>query len=384
MYSLDGYGSMIADRVRVDAYAQALRETVREGSVVVEIGTGPGIWAVLACQLGARRVYAIEPSAIIQVAREVAASNGCADKIEFFEEFSNRVTLPTRADIVLSDLRGVLPLLERHIPAIVDARGRFLAPGGTLIPRKDTLWAAIVEAPKPYSELVDPWEHNAFDQDLSPARRLIVNHVQKVTVGADRLLTAARLWTTLDYNSVENPDVQGNLEWRVERAGTGHGLVVWFDADLVDGIGFSNAPSESERETVYGSLFLPWTQPVPLEPGQSLAVNLEAKLIEEDYVWRWTTRIEPQNGSGASPIHFEQSQLAGEVLSAAKLHRRAAAYVPHLSEEGRLRRRTFELMDGEVSLGEIARQLAAEFPERFHRWEQALSYVGAISQEYSL
>ena len=384
MYSLDGYGSMIADRVRVDAYAQALRETVREGSVVVEIGTGPGIWAVLACQLGARRVYAIEPSAIIQVAREVAASNGCADKIEFFEEFSNRVTLPTRADIVLSDLRGVLPLLERHIPAIVDARGRFLAPGGTLIPRKDTLWAAIVEAPKPYSELVDPWEHNAFDQDLSPARRLIVNHVQKVTVGADRLLTAARLWTTLDYNSVENPDVRGNLNWRVERAGTGHGLVVWFDADLVDGIGFSNAPSERERETVYGSLFLPWTQPVSLEPGQSLAVNLEAKLIEEDYVWRWTTRIEPQNGSGASPIHFEQSQLAGEVLSAAKLHRQASSYVPHLSEEGRLRHRTFELMDGEVSLGEIARQLKTEFPERFQTWEQALSYVGAISQEYSL
>ena len=50
MYSLGGYGSMVADRVRVDAYAQALRKTVREGAVVLEIGTGPGIFAVLACQ----------------------------------------------------------------------------------------------------------------------------------------------------------------------------------------------------------------------------------------------------------------------------------------------------------------------------------------------
>src|SRR5256714_2578071 len=145
MYGLGAYGSMIADRVRVEAYAEALRKSVRKGSVVAEIGTGPGIFAVLACQLGATRVYAIEPSEIIQVAREVAAANGCADKIEFFEELSDRVTLPVRANVVLSDLRGVLPLFQRHIPAIVDARRRFLAPGGTLIPQKDMLWAAIVE-----------------------------------------------------------------------------------------------------------------------------------------------------------------------------------------------------------------------------------------------
>src|SRR5215831_11482627 len=381
MYSLAGYGSMVADRVRVDAYAQALRKTVRAGSVVVEIGTGPGIFAVLACQLGAGRVYAIEPSEIIQVAREVAAANGYADKIEFFEQFSNHVTLPTRAEVIVSDLRGVLPLLDRHIPAIVDARRRFLAPGGTLIPRKDTLWVAIAEAPKPYGELVDPWDHNAFGQDLSPARRLIVNHVQKVNVDADRLLTAGRLWTTLDYSSVENPDVQGNLEWRVERAGTGHGLVVWFDADLADGIGFSNFPSA--RESVYGSLFLPWPQPVPLEPGRSVAVDLEASLMEEDYFWRWTTRIETQGRSGAPLIHFAQSQLAGEVLSAAKLHRRVAAYIPHLSEDGRLRRRALELMDGRASLEQIAHRLATEFPQRFAKWEEALSYAGAVSEEYS-
>jgi protein arginine N-methyltransferase 1 len=210
---------------------------------------------------------------------------------------------------------------------------------------------------------------------------MIVNDFQKVNVDANRLLTAGRLWTTLDYNIVESPNVRGNLDWRVKRAGTGHGLVVWFDADLAEGIGFSNAPSE--RETVYGSFFFPWPEPVTLEPNQLVAVNLEAKLIEEDYLWRWTTRIESPEGSGAPCIHFEQSQLAGELLSVAKLHRLATTYVPHLSEEGRLRRRTFELMDGSASLEQIAHRLATEFPQRFSKWEQALSYAGAVSQEYS-
>jgi protein arginine N-methyltransferase 1 len=381
MYSLGAYGSMVLDRVRVDAYAQALRKTVREGSIVVEIGAGPGIFAVLACQLGASRVYAIEPSEIIQVAREIVCANGCADKIEFFEKFSYCVTLPTRADVILSDLRGVLPFLERHIPAILDARRRFLAPTGTLIPRKDTLWAAIVEAPKPYGDFVDHWAHNPLGQDLGAARRLAVNNVQKVRVSPNQLLTTQQLWTTLDYGSVENPDVLGSLDWRAKRAGTGHGILVWFDAELAEGIGFSNAPSAPE--TIYGSLFFPWTQPVSLAPSQAISVSLEAKLVESDYVWRWTTLIEPLEGSGAPLIRFEQSQLTGEVLSAAQLHRRAADYVPHLSEEGRLRRRTLELMDGRVSLEEIARRLATEFPKCFPRWEQALSYAGTISQEFS-
>lgn len=381
MYSLGGYGSMVADRVRLDAYAKALSKTVRAGSVVVEIGTGPGIFAVLACQAGAGHVYAIESSKIIQVAREVAAANGCTDKIEFFEELSNRVTLPDRADVILSDLRGVLPLYEHHIPTIVDARRRFLAPGGTLIPRSDTLWAAIVEAPKPYSELVGAWDHNPLGQDLQAARRLAVNNALKVRVSPCQLLTPPQHWTTLDYRNVENYDVRGNLDWRVERVGTGHGIVVWFDADLAEGSGFSNAPSAPE--TIYGSVFFPWTQPVALAPGQVVTVDLEAKLIEKDYVWRWITRVEPRERSFDPLIHYDQSQLTGEVLSPAQLRKIASDYIPHLSEEGRLRRRTFELMDGKVSLETIAHVLATEFPHRFHKWEHALTFAGEISREYS-
>jgi protein arginine N-methyltransferase 1 len=381
MYSLDAYGSMIADRVRVGTYAQALRKTVREGSVVVEIGTGPGIFAVLACQLGASCVYAIEPSEIIQVAREVATANGCADKIVFYEGLSDQVTLPTRADVIFSDLRGVLPFFGRHIPSIVDARRRFLSPEGVLIPRKDTLWAAIVETPKDYGKLVGAWECNVLGQDLGPARKLIVNDTQKIRVDPDQLMTIPQLWATLEYDSIENPDVQGNLSWRVERTGTGHGILVWFDAELVEGIGFSNAPSAPE--TVYGSLFLPWTSPVSLLPGQTVSVDLEAKLLSSDYLWRWTTRIEPLERLSTSVIHFDQSELAGLVLSTEQLRRKAGDFVPHLSEDGRLRRRTLELMDERSSLDEIAHRLANEFPERFPRWERALSYAAKISEECS-
>jgi Ribosomal protein L11 methyltransferase (PrmA)/Arginine methyltransferase oligomerization subdomain len=379
MYSLGGYGSMIDDRVRLEAYAQALRKTVRPGSVVLEIGTGPGVFAVLACQLGASRVYAVEPDPIIQVAREIAAANGCADRIEFMEDLSTRITLPVQADVIVSDLRSVLPLFQTHLLSIADARRRFLAPGGTLIPKRDAIWVSLVECPEQYARLVDCWEENPLQQNLMAARRLAVNDFQKALFTPQQLLAPPQLWTTLDYGTVDGPDVQGTLNFSAQRAGTGHGLVVWFDTCLADGVGFSNAPGTPE--TVYGSAFFPWSEPVSLSEGQSVTVDLKATLRDGDYFWLWNTHMDA--AGGATARRFEQSQLSGAVLSLAGLRRSASDYVPQLSEEGRLNRRTLDLMDGQSSLEEIARRLAAEFPERFTRWQQALSYAAKRSQEHS-
>jgi len=379
MYSLAAYGGMIADRVRMTAYTEALRRTVKPGAVVMDIGTGPGIWAVLACELGASRVIAIEPDSIIQVAREVAASNHCSEKIEFIEKMSTRFEPACQADVIVSDLRGVLPLAGQNIPAVVDARRRFLAPRGVLIPRRDQVWAVVVEAPKNYQQWVEPWEQNVLKQDLSSARRRAVSLPQAVRMTPDQLLAKPKLWTTVDYATIEDFDAQGELEWTIERSGTGHGILLWFDTDLIEDVGFSTSPSAPE--TIYGSLFFPWQDPVSLATGQNVCVQLEAKLVEEDYLWRWTTHIESPSGMHRSPIHFVQSTLQGAVLSLQALHKQASDHVPHLSDEGRIQLRILEMVDGRTSLEDIARRLAAEFPTRFTRWQQALSCVGNVSQK---
>jgi protein arginine N-methyltransferase 1 len=194
------------------------------------------------------------------------------------------------------------------------------------------------------------------------------------------LLTPPLLWATLDYATVENPDARGALDFSIQRAGTGHGIAAWFETCLADGIGFSNAPGMPEA--VYGSLFFPWTEPVPLSEGQTIRVDLQATLVENDYHWRWNTEFGSASGS-QSALRFEQSQLAGALLSLAKLRRSASDHVPQLSEEGALHSRALELMDGKNSLEVIARQLAAEFPGRFSRWQQALSYAAKQSLEHA-
>src|SRR5690349_14652587 len=126
MYNIGDYGQMIADRIRTGAYAAALQKAVNPRAVVLVVGTGTGICALLACQYGARKVYAVEPSDAIAVAREIASANGFSDRIEFIQRDSKDITLPQKADVIVSDMRGTLPLFGTNLVSILDARRRFL------------------------------------------------------------------------------------------------------------------------------------------------------------------------------------------------------------------------------------------------------------------
>jgi type I protein arginine methyltransferase len=191
MYSLHFYGEMIANAPRIEPYVEALRRSVTPDSVVLDLGCGQGLFALLACRFGARCVYAVEPDNVINIAREAAAANGCADRIEFFQSLSTEVALPEPATIIISDLRGVLPFFQQHIPSIIDARERLLAPGGVLIPRRDLLWATIVETPEQYGEIVGPWRDQFFGIDLSAGLSRITNTWRKTRIIA-RLTRAPR------------------------------------------------------------------------------------------------------------------------------------------------------------------------------------------------
>jgi protein arginine N-methyltransferase 1 len=381
MYSLSGYGSMLADRTRIDAYARALRQAIEPGAIVVDIGTGVGIFAFLACLCGAKKVYAIEPDDVIEVAREVAAANGFADRIEFIQELSTRVTLPEPADVIVSDLRGVLPPFQHHLPAIIDARRRFLKEHGVLIPRSDVLWVAVAAAPELYDAHVAPWERNDYGLDMRAASRLETNNWRKCRAGPQHVLLEPQRWATLEFATIESSDVTGALVWLASRAATAHGLILWFDTDLGHDAGFSNAPGAGE--TLYGRVFFPWSHPVTLAIGDTVSVSLAARLVGEDYVWCWDTRILGGGVAGRTKADFRQSSFAGTPLSPAKLAKRAVDYASRLNEDGRLDQLILESLDAHTPLGRIADQVLAEFPTRFANWQDAMARVSDLSAKYS-
>lgn len=378
MYSLRAYGDMIGDVGRFDAYAQAIAKTVRPGDIVAEIGCGPGVFSFLACKAGARKVYAIDSADIVHFAAELAAANGLSEKITFIQSDSRKVELPERVNVIVSDVRGNLPLFDHAMSSIEDARERFLAPDGILIPQRDTLKLAVVDADEYYSGLSSPWNRRVQGLELASTLSLVLNEQYGVRFQSGQLLTEPQTWGVLDYTASTRNQVAAKLNFRASRPGIAHGLCAWFEAQLCDGCCYSSGPGGSS--TIYGQVFLPWLEAVQVVEGQKIQVELHADLVGGDYVWRWDTKI---YAGDRLLRHFKQSTFQGANFAPHSLHRRAADFVPVLSEAGEAERWILQAMDAKTSLQEIAQEAAKRFPRHFSGSEEAFQRVTELSGKYS-
>ena len=377
MYSVLYYGALIADRVRTGAYAEALRRSVHPGSVVVDLGAGTGIMSCIAAQLGAARVYAIEPSDALQVARTIARANCFDDRIQFFPGCGQAVTLPERADVIVSDLHDVLPPFGGHFRAIADARERFLKPGGILVPKRETVWAALVTAPDAYERQVGAWVWGSLD--LSAGRRMASNSWVKRRVSPAQLLTGPAQWAEIDYATVHSTALAGQLEVEVHGAGVAHGLSLWFDSMLLEDLGFSNAPGEPE--TIFGQGFFPLLEPVTVECGDRVEIAIRADLTGDNYTWGWNTRI--QSPLGLLKADYRQSTFLGSPLPTEIVRKSGDSFVPSPTEDAAIDRTILDSFGSGRTLREISIDLASRFPSRFPDWKAAQGRVASLSVRYA-
>jgi type I protein arginine methyltransferase len=304
-YPLSGYGAMIEDRARMEPYAEAIRQTVKPGDVVLDIGAGTGIFAMIAHQSGAARIYAIEPNPAIRLAKKIIAANHMDDRIICIEGISTKLDLPEKANVIVSDLRSVLPLYAQHIPSIIDARERLLAPNGKLIPAEDTLYAAPVESAQEHSRINRPWQDNDYGLDLSAGADAEAKRWSKAAFSPASLLSEPCKWAVLDYASISDCAVEGRLDWTIQRNGMLHGIACWFDSELAPGIGFSNNPTG--QRLIYGQAYMPLRVPLQVSSSDLIRAQIKAHWINEEYIWRWQGKI--YSATGGEVAEFDQSTL---------------------------------------------------------------------------
>lgn len=378
---VDEHREYLSDANRLEAYRRAIEELVTPGCVVVDLGSGTGIMALLACRAGARQVYAIEETSIIGLAREICEANGFGERIAFIKDFSTYAQIPEQADVVVADQIGRFGFDAGILEYFSDARRRFLKPGGVLLPSRIDLIVAPVDCADLWRQ-VEFWNESPAGFNFQPARKLAANTGYPTKLEPGELLAAPAIIASLDTGQCPTsiPGAEASME--VERAGILHGVGGWFSAQLSASVAMSNGPLEA-RPIRRSNVFFPIDRPVAVEKGDQVRVTMTIRPNGSMVAWAVEIRDRQAAPGSAPKARFTHSTFQGMLLCTEDLKRSQPQFVPSLTARGEARRSILELCDGRRSLAEIEQEVHRRHPHLFHSSGEAAAFVGEVVTRYA-
>jgi len=274
---IEYHRTLIADRVRNEAFARALAAVIRRGeTTVADIGAGTGLLALMAARLGAREVFLYEAAEVAGVAAKALKANRVRNA-QLMPCHSTEMVDPPKVDVVVSETLGNYPFEEHIIDTLNDARRRFLAPGGVIIPRRIEQFVTPVVSERIHTEL-SAWDETGFD--LSAAKTMSLNNIYVRTLAPRELLDGgAKLWDAVDFARENRSTRKGEAAWKLSAPATVYGFATWWSAELTPGIVLSTAPG-AER-THWEQLYFPLLTPIAVKPGETVAVALRSRTSQD-------------------------------------------------------------------------------------------------------
>lgn len=236
--------AMLNDRTRTEMFAEALREIVRAGDVVVDIGTGTGVLAIAAARAGARRVFAVEAGAMAGTARKIMDETEVGEKIEIIRGWSTQIELPEKANVLVGEVIGNDPFAENILPVFKDARQRLLAPNVKIIPSRLKVFGLPVELSPmllanrlPDDEAVGDWKKwykidfsrlkDNVDYKSQPLLNLKTEAAGKLNFLGEPLLLA-----DVEFSVFDELSIRKTVETKLSKAGVLNGLLIYFEIAL--------------------------------------------------------------------------------------------------------------------------------------------------------
>lgn len=266
---------MVSDKPRTDAFAAAIKEVVKEGDEVLDVGTGTGLLAILAAKAGAKKVYALDDSDIAEVAKTLVERNGLTGAVDIIRCNASNFDLENTTDVIVSEWLGHLAFAEAMLDDVIAARDANLKPGGTMIPSAVDVLLAPVSCPELYDENGPGfWRDPIHGIDYSILEEIEQNQELslQIQVPAESMLAEGQPMVSLDLAtaSSEDPWRSGEFEFKMARTARLDGFVGWFSTQLSPSVRLDTGP-ESPL-THWRQIHFPF-KPIEVEKGQVLKVK---------------------------------------------------------------------------------------------------------------
>ncbi len=365
---LEEHLGYVGDRRRLEQYRAAAGKVLSSGDRVVDVGCGTGILGLLCLQAGATKLYAIDSTAMVSVARESLSRAGFGDRSFFFRGDSHRIELPERVDVAICDHVGYFGFDYGIVQTLQDARRRFLRPGGAIIPSRIALRLAAVESDKCRAK-TEAWLGQTIPPELHWLRQYAINTKHTVEAYAEEILSRPARLGEIDLR-VDNPEFfRWTVDLNIARVGVMHGLVGWFECELANGVWMTNSPL-SDIAIDRPQVFLPIGEPIRVKAGDQIKATVMAR--PADNVLAWVVE------SPATDQRFKHSTWQGPLLASDDLTRSRPDRSPRLSREGAARATVLAYCNGRRRAQEIEEAVLHDHPNLFPSPEETSRFVAQV------
>jgi precorrin-6B methylase 2 len=241
------HARMLHDDRRTNDYIAALRQAVRPGDIVLDIGTGSGVLAIAAARAGAAHVYAVEASDIADVAARVFVANAVQERVTLIRGWSRDTELPEPADVLVAEVIGNEPLEEEILETTLDARRRLLKPNARLIPHTLELVARPLLIPEAEAgqraigrRAVERWRH-LYEIEFGPLLDAafpgpVNNPTEAEVLACWEPVGPPVTLAVVELGRYERPTVDASADLAVAPSALVNAVAVTFQAHLHEGI----------------------------------------------------------------------------------------------------------------------------------------------------
>merc|ERR1719362_383332 len=254
-YYFDSYAhfgiheEMLKDEVRTLTYRNSMyhNKHLFKNKIVLDVGCGTGILSMFAAKAGAKQVFGVDMSGIVEQARIIVEKNGFADKVTLIRGKIEEITLPVpKVDIIMSEWMGYCLFYESMLDSVLFARDKWLADDGMMFPDRATLYITAIEDRQYKDDKINWWD-DVYGFDMSSIRKVAVSEPLVDSVDHKCLVTNNCLIKEIDIQTVKKEDIpfESPFNIQIKRNDYAQALVTFFNIEFTKchkRVGFSTAP----------------------------------------------------------------------------------------------------------------------------------------------
>ena len=366
------HATMLVDEVRMRAFAAAIARAVRPGEIVVDVGSGSGVLALLCAKAGARRVYAIERGPMAKLIEQAAITNGLANIVRVVRKDARDVSFDGPNDdkptLMVSEMIGSFGIDEDYLGLLGTVRARCAA-GCWVLPATVSVQLALASLPALSQEVATV--RDGLGVRLHELAALLLSRVSLAWVDAASLVTTATPAACFAVGDRPPRVVGGPV--LASRAASANAIVGWFHSELVEGVSLSSAPGEDKSH--WSNVVFPLDAPLELVAGEQVELAVRPRMITDRGTWSWSARAGSvlRRGDAMGSIAGAKDDVLRQ-LGVRPLH------VPTLDPRAssRLQQWAKALAGGVDELSVLASRLRAADPGRYADQEDAEREIMAL------